>query len=774
MRCYINLILTVLTISLQSCMRVECGEEDTGKPVNVRLKISALGSEGDTRSSEVLPTEKEHEIRNLWVIQYDGTEDDAVVLGEPTYIEDVATFVEEAGTVSLLVPGTASTVVFLANTFEGPSLFQISQGSSLGQLKQRNRKVSSSADLLSVDDDGGRYLIMSDCIVVMEEDIYEGAELEALLERNVAKVEVTVRNESSEVRVRDVSICSVPDRSFYVTSFEDLSWPYPAAELFNTIDYDSVSRTEGETSVSLVTYLPVNLRGRREQNTSEYTKNKWAPEGATCILVRCTYGDDDTPVNYTYYLGEDMVRDFNLYPNSSYSYEFVISCKGDADCDSRIEDFGLVDYTSTSYELSNCYILNPGAQPRRFRIPIRIIQVFWGSDSYAYYEDDADLSLRSGEGEDRGKWKAFIIQNDISKEGGAFKFIKESGSMPEDDYFEVEVAPGTEGNVVVAVGPDDGTGRISWSWHLWITDYDPDECLDWAEGTDGRYVYPVRNGAVHRYVGSYWNNNRGHYIMDRNLGWTSEPYEYPEDNRGLLYYQYGRKDPIFFASRPQSVSFEVANESNAVAYSVLNPTVFIKSSNSYWTYNNKYNPSELNKDIIWNDPLTVPGENRKGRKSIFDPCPPGYRVPASTIWSDFRPHTRTNRTTNAFGSEDYAKGSTIPDSDYKNGFLPYNTIKGLQYWPFQGDGVLIPSRETVVYIPASGYINPDNGLMRNHGNSASDNTVDNAYERWSFLWAHKAPNTGSGYGYTSQPNHLEGENITPRARALPVRCITDK
>ncbi len=62
--------------------------------------------------------------------------------------------------------------------------------------------------------------------------------------------------------------------------------------------------------------------------------------------------------------------------------------------------------------------------------------------------------------------------------------------------------------------------RIVWSWHVWVTGYDPE--ADIFEWTDA-------NGITYKY-------------MDRNLGALSAE-KYSKDALGLMY-QWGRKDPF--------------------------------------------------------------------------------------------------------------------------------------------------------------------------------------------------------------------------------------
>ena len=99
-----------------------------------------------------------------------------------------------------------------------------------------------------------------------------------------------------------------------------------------------------------------------------------------------------------------------------------------------------------------------------------------------------------------------------------------------------------------------------------------------------------------------------------------------------LYYQWGRKDPLILGSNntmPKTAS------SATYANSIKNPDTF------YTDWKGEY----TNETVGWSD-----------TKSTNDPCPPGYKVPSTNIWST---------TNNSTGMEDLF--SLLPDLGY-----PYN------------------------------------------------------------------------------------------------------
>ena len=160
-----------------------------------------------------------------------------------------------------------------------------------------------------------------------------------------------------------------------------------------------------------------------------------------------------------------------------------------------------------------------------------------------------------------------------------------------------------EGNAVIAA--KDAGGNILWSWHIWLTDQP---------------------------LGQKYYNNAG-TMMDRNLGATSAT---PGDVGALgLLYQWGRKDPFLGSSSISSntiakstITWPSAVQSSAetgtVDYAILNPTTFVTGS-----YSSAYDWLFASRDYtLWT--------TSDKTKSIYDPCPAGWRVPDggdNGIWS---------------------------------------------------------------------------------------------------------------------------------------------
>ena len=158
------------------------------------------------------------------------------------------------------------------------------------------------------------------------------------------------------------------------------------------------------------------------------------------------------------------------------------------------------------------------------------------------------------------------------------------------------------GNAMVVA--KDANGTILWSWHIWIPETD---------------IVTANFGGI-----------MGVDIMDRNLGAlvatvaTSEPVD--PTSYGMVY-QWGRKDPFtaaaeFNGEAPATyagVPETLAEGQITLEESIADPRLLGHINNGDWclTPNNEF----------WAD----------AEKTIYDPCPPGYRVSkkntANPFWS---------------------------------------------------------------------------------------------------------------------------------------------
>jgi len=258
-----------------------------------------------------------------------------------------------------------------------------------------------------------------------------------------------------------------------------------------------------------------------------------------------------------------------------------------------------------------------------------------------------------------------------------------------------------KGNAVIAA--KDASGTILWSWHIWLTDQ-----------PQGQVYY----------------NNAG-TMMDRNLGATSAT---PGDVCALgLLYQWGRKDPLLGSSSSVAASSTItwpsAVQSDAltgtIEYSIVNPTTFIYRNevNCDWYYTG----STETDNTRWTESYTD--------KSIYDPCPFGWRVPdggENGVWSK------------ALGSS----------SDFSHTF---SENRGMDF-----SGVL--GADSSIWYPASGVLNETNGVFAVAGD-------------WGFYWSATHPDSASSPNAYTFSFYLASKVMLQRsgsrAYGLSVRCVQE-
>ena len=222
-----------------------------------------------------------------------------------------------------------------------------------------------------------------------------------------------------------------------------------------------------------------------------------------------------------------------------------------------------------------------------------------------------------------------------------------------DNYITFTTAdPVKPGNALIAA--KDSGGKILWSWHIWI----PETAVE---------------------IDTYGLTSKP--LMDRNLGaLIAAPADAAVPATAIgLNYQWGRKDPF---PGPQSFTDGTdavftgtvptfANGSTlTVAQSIEQPTTFVSTNDGSWT-----DDEDLS---LWSNDY----------KMIYDPCPPGYRVPAN---DPAQPLTSGSFTTLPGWSVDKTNGvilmgspvAVFPICGYRDDYSPASVAKlnaRVAYW----------------------------------------------------------------------------------------------
>ena len=211
----------------------------------------------------------------------------------------------------------------------------------------------------------------------------------------------------------------------------------------------------------------------------------------------------------------------------------------------------------------------------------------------------------------------------------------------------------SEGNAVIAL--KDINDNILWSWHIWVCDNEI---------------------TTHDHIDS--EGNVAARIMDRNLGALNNT---PMDvgNRGM-FYEWGRKDPFLPTRSPY---YADTDGNNLPAYNKENTSV--GNGSGTWIYNGS---ARILPTPPGNIPFTVQhpmtylqvsghgdwycygGQDEAAthpglwgdKKTIFDPCPPGYKVPGADLYGI----PAGNSSISTGGSPDEYDENGLSDSYYWN------------------------------------------------------------------------------------------------------------
>ena len=237
-----------------------------------------------------------------------------------------------------------------------------------------------------------------------------------------------------------------------------------------------------------------------------------------------------------------------------------------------------------------------------------------------------------------------------------------------------------EGNAVIAAYNDDD--EIIWSWHIWITS----QIKDYSYNVDYKryedYPYASLAGSMStRFYGQEYGEQRYGFefsMMNMNLGATACSDD-SEDNvlkSYGLYYQWGRKDP---SPGPPSYNYGLKTLSTAkyltnngysdfvyehlddeatITTGIRYPLALIDPSSRNYTYANDW--TLKTNDELWGYSTA---DKKVTNKTIYDPCPYGYRVADEEIHALF-----------------YANFDNFTKSDYGikigDNFFPYTGWKG--------------------------------------------------------------------------------------------------
>jgi len=235
------------------------------------------------------------------------------------------------------------------------------------------------------------------------------------------------------------------------------------------------------------------------------------------------------------------------------------------------------------------------------------------------------------------------------------------------DYLEFTVGSFGGGNALIAVK---NGSTILWSWHIWATEDDMSNTTVVATGSHNYTVAPV------------------------NLGWV------PTGGSGKQgycpYYQWGRKDPFIPCNgttndNTNKTVYNINGSSKTgifFAEAAAGITHNIQSPTTHYYYSITYGPVVYTYYNMWDaQNNTTDNVATATKKTIYDPCPPGFCIPTSNLWYYFG--NGSSRTMSTFDNTN--KGAT------------WNTgITGDALW-FPAAGCRSSSSGSLSYVGSRGY-----------------------------------------------------------------------
>ena len=269
--------------------------------------------------------------------------------------------------------------------------------------------------------------------------------------------------------------------------------------------------------------------------------------------------------------------------------------------------------------------------------------------------------------------------------------------------FEVTAADIQSGNAVVAVTKGSGASKtVLWSWHLWFA---PKDALDKIKVTNHQNVDYYFTKETLGWKPTLWSgttyesartvkvkveqtvaNNGTKQAAVINI--TQKPGSKKQGVTTL--YQFGRKDafPGVEASKLAANSHFTQNAGGnmSIENGIQHPDNFYIWSSSWYSAS----PKGYSYYNLWSADNTTTGFNDNPViKTVYDPCPVGFKMPASNAFTGFTANGLNGGKMNVDGTDNWQT---------------YQNNSGHNFWTSS-------SKTATIYFPASGYRFNTNGSL---------------------------------------------------------------
>ena len=279
--------------------------------------------------------------------------------------------------------------------------------------------------------------------------------------------------------------------------------------------------------------------------------------------------------------------------------------------------------------------------------------------------------------------------------------------------FEVKASDIQSGNAVVAVKKG---STIVWSWHLWFA---PKDALDKIPVTNHQgVVYNFTKETLGwkptQWTGTTYDQARTVKVKVEQTGSKQITVINITQNPGNVkkgattHYQFGRKDAL-----PGVDASDLAANSHFTQNAGDNMTIMNNIQNPDKFYLNNLSATNYGYYNLWSADNTTTGYNDNPVvKTVYDPCPAGFKMPASNAFTGFTTTGQDTHTQSELNVDGISDGQT-----FQNNF-------GYNFWTNS-------SKTATINFPASGCRNSYNGSLISVGESG-------------YYWSAVLAGTGSG------------------------------
>lgn len=329
--------------------------------------------------------------------------------------------------------------------------------------------------------------------------------------------------------------------------------------------------------------------------------------------------------------------------------------------------------TVSQMTTANCYIVNA---PGTYAIPAiygnAIKNLGYNEEAY---KDKGFLNYKGAEIDDPYVSSGGTLGDAVLVWADAFYMFKDVKLDVEDQNIVFTIDPEfmQQANAIFAVR--DTEGKIMWSWHVWVTEHDLEDTYslyDYNSKTMYYEMMPISLG---------WIDGKRVWYDERNLSFEftqagtgkvctmavrQEGAEYQYTDVGSLYYQWGRKDPIIgLKSRALHGAedyrpHEVVDEKYRYRYEekYVDIATSIQNPNVYYVHKNGSTGNWLTSPVanLW-DGNSSEASSSTSVKTIYDPCPRGFKIPTPQAFSVFvGGNTDTNTDASTLNGSQLANG----------------------------------------------------------------------------------------------------------------------